>query len=388
MPTQIEVAHSVLQRERSVNAIESIDQLLSASDVYRTSPQQVAEVRLRQIKSSVEFHHDNHSGYGRYCARLGFDPTRLKSTDDLWRVPLLPSALFKRRDTSLRTPTPLAASDDALETMSSGTQGSVSIVPRDNVTLMRFFASVSCGVREVLGVDDFATPVYNLGPSPEEAAHLWIAYVLAGASVVFNSRNYVTGGELQLARLTSELSRCDRSLVVIGPPALLLDLAENTPATLRLQHDSLVVSVGGWKRAGARTIDREAFRRTVGSALGLAPEQIRDAYNMVELNSVIFECAHGRKHLPPWLYAAARHPRSLELLGDGEPGILSFLDPSAVSYPAFILSDDFGSVTRAASCSCGLRTDVLQIERRINRIESRGCALKMNYASSQKGVRS
>jgi long-chain-fatty-acid---luciferin-component ligase len=103
---------------------------------------------------------------------------------------------------------------------------------------------------------------------------------------------------------------------------------------------------------------------------------------------VIFECAHGRKHLPPWLYAAARHPRSLELLGDGEPGILSFLDPSAVSYPAFILSDDFGSVTRAASCSCGLRTDVLQIERRINRIESRGCALKMNYASSQKGVRS
>jgi long-chain-fatty-acid---luciferin-component ligase len=90
------------------------------------------------------------------------------------------------------------------------------------------------------------------------------------------------------------------------------------------------------------------------------------------------DCEHGRKHCPPWLHASARAPKTLAPLGWGESGILAYLDPTATSYPCFVLSDDFGSVTRGERCPCGRSGDVLTIERRINRIEARGCALKLD----------
>jgi long-chain-fatty-acid---luciferin-component ligase len=369
-------------------ALDPIDQLLSMTDVYRMAPEQVDVVRSAEIRRAVAFHVAHQSRYAAYCARMGFQPSMIAGPHDLWRVPLLPSALFKRGDASLRTRPSSSQPESVLETTSSGTQGSVSVVPRDNVTLMRFFASVSSGVRDVLGVDDFAMPVFNLGPAPDEAAHLWISYVLAGASVFFDSQNYVRGGRLLTRQLIDALQRASAEVVIIGPPALLLDLCNELPQALQLHAHSLVVSVGGWKRAGARAIDRQVFRARIGAAFGIEETRIRDAYNMVELNSVLFECAHRVKHVPPWLYVMAREPRSLALQGDGEAGILAYLDPTARSYPAFILSDDFGSVRRSVRCTCGLHTDVLTIERRINRIESRGCALKMNYTGPTQEGRS
>jgi long-chain-fatty-acid---luciferin-component ligase len=363
--------------------IDPIDRLLSSQGVYRLAPGEVDHLRVEQITRSLLWHVEANLPYRNYCESLNFDPRNINGIEDLTKVPLLPSSIFKRRHLSVETVGCNGGSPDIFPTTSSGTQGSISIIPRDDLTLMRFFASVSVGVREILGVDDFSMTACNLGPSPEEAKNLWVSYVLAGASVFFDSANYVVDGVFCRGQLISDLQTADGPVIVGGPPGLIIEMC-GAGQNLPLERDSLVVTVGGWKRATGGVVDRETFRAMCATTFDLAADRVRDTFNMVELNTVLFECAHGAKHVPPWLHVSARDPRTLQPVANGQAGILAYLDPTAQSYPAFILSDDFGWVLQRHACGCGLQTDTLTLDRRINRIEARGCALKMDYSASDR----
>jgi long-chain-fatty-acid---luciferin-component ligase len=85
--------------------------------------------------------------------------------------------------------------------------------------------------------------------------------------------------------------------------------------------------------------------------------------------------------VPPWLRVTARDPGDLRVLGEGESGMLGYVDPLATSYPGFVLSDDLGTVSYGVDCACGRRSDMLRIERRLSRVESRGCALKLDQVA-------
>jgi long-chain-fatty-acid---luciferin-component ligase len=124
-------------------------------------------------------------------------------------------------------------------------------------------------------------------------------------------------------------------------------------------------------------IDTAIFRHEVRSRLGLAPKRIRDVFNMVELNTAIFECEAGAKHVPPWLEVTARSGEDLSVMPPGEAGILAYLDPTPLSYPGFVLSDDIGYVG-AQECSCGRLGKTLVLQRRLKVVEERGCGRKMD----------
>jgi long-chain-fatty-acid---luciferin-component ligase len=142
-----------------------------------------------------------------------------------------------------------------------------------------------------------------------------------------------------------------------------------------------VVTAGGWKRLDGERIEPAAFRAMVADALGLAGEdQVRDAFNQVELNSVVFECEQHAKHLPPWLFGFTRSVDTLAAQPSGTLGLLSFVDCSASSYPASIVSDDFGTVDEQP-CACGRPGAILHIERRVARGFQRGCALALEAQS-------
>ncbi len=352
-----------------------LDALLSRPGLFDLLPSEIADIRVREIRHAVSWHRSHNELYGRYCDRSGFDPERIQSEADLFDVPVLPSALFKREGVSLHT---LGDdNEDILPTTSSGTRGSISIVPRNSETLMRFFASIASACHELIGLDSFSLPLLNVGTPLEESEHLWAAYAVAGAAVFFASTDYVINDQLLVDQLRTDLAslRGERC-AIIGPPATVLLAAERCGG-VQLGSRATVVTVGGWKRSEGDAIDRPSFVRTVAGAFGIDQSRVRDAFSMVELNTAIFECEYGAKHIPPSLFAHARAARDLQACGDGESGILTYLDPTATSFPDFVLSDDFGTVARSITCPCGRRTDVLRLERRINRIESRGCALKM-----------
>ena len=131
-------------------------------------------------------------------------------------------------------------------------------------------------------------------------------------------------------------------------------------------------------------MDRADLEERVADRLGVAADSFRDVFNMVELNSLIFECEHGHKHIPPWLYVDARSAATLAPVATGEPGLLAYLDPTPLSYPGFVLSDDVGAVC-SLRCPCGIDGAVLQLQRRLSSIEERGCGMKMNRYHVEEG---
>ena len=149
---------SVIQPNTIVDAVSELDALLSSDEVF----QQDFNLARKQLEhflfEAVSHHIRNNKYYAHYCDRLNFSLSMLKN--DLGKVPLLPSAIFKRHTKYVQT----TQDENMLITTSSGTQGTISKIPRDNTTLMRFFASVSAGVQEVLGIEQSELHLYSLSP--------------------------------------------------------------------------------------------------------------------------------------------------------------------------------------------------------------------------------
>ena len=107
-------------------------------------------------------------------------------------------------------------------------------------------------------------------------------------------------------------------------------------------------------------------------------DQYFDVFNQVESNTPFFECRCHRKHIPAGFLVFTRDPVSLEKLDDGEEGVLCFLDSSAESYPAFVITDDIGRITEG--CECCLGGQVFSFTRRVRTVETKGCALKLEQS--------
>ncbi len=338
--------------------------------------------RLTLVRDSVTRHLATCPAYANYAARLGFSPGLLRTPADLHLVPQIPTVAFKRG-----VPIMSCRPDKiAKRCTSSGTLGRRSEVYRDRTTIERLLGSVRLGMDLIGELLDDEAGVLNLGPSQDEAGDLWFAYVMSLVELALPTQHAVRQGRFDAHESLTMLKalRDQYPLVMlIGPPALVLEVANAAPehhGPAAGADQMMVVTAGGWKRHTGATLDRDQFTETVASRLGLAGAgQVRDAFNQVELNTVLVECGHRRKHVPPWLEIIVRDPMTLEPVGPGEPGLLSYLDPTADSYPCFLIADDFGSID-AGGCPCGWYGRTLTLSRRIKREEEWGCALKMDRA--------
>lgn len=333
---------------------------------------------LEVVREAVELHYANCPEYQRYCAAEGFDPSALCSPEDITRVPLVPTSLFK--EIAFRSVDEGAV---AKVCRSSGTQGSVSAVHRDDVTLERFVGSIRVSADQILEPRVNAE-IFNLGPDTDEAGDVWFPYVMSLLALLRPARQYVVDGVFYPRVLVEDLAQLDPEVqpILVGPPILflyLLRFLEEEGLSLALgARGGLVVTGGGWKAFTQEEVDRDRFVRLCVERLGLeSPADVRDAFNMVELNTVLFECEQGIKHVPPWLVIEALDPETLIPVPHGEMGVLAFWDPLPTSYPGFVLSADFGKV-REQPCSCGRTGRGMHFLRRVERVEGRGCALTMD----------
>ncbi len=338
-----------------------------------------AALRAELIREAYEGHVETNAAYRRYAAALGVDPAA--GMPNLDAVPLLPSSVFKRPDLTLAS-----VPDDEIikRCTSSGTSGSRSVVPRDETTLGRFLGSITAALPALFRMERAGRHRgIVLGPTTAEAGDLWFSYAIACLTLVMQTEYFEAGGVFAPGQASDAIAaHVEAGLwpAVIGPPARVLAVCRevaNRRTFPPFPAGGFVITAGGWKGDHARAIRPDAFRAEVRAALQVPDaSQIRDSYNMVELNSTIHECAAHHKHVPPWVEVQARDPATNRVLEPGREGILAFLDPSATSYPCFILSEDFG-VVFDGTCPCGRAGARLRVTRRLNRVEARGCALKM-----------
>lgn len=339
---------------------------------------QFSESQFRLVKENFKYHFNSCEHFKRYCSNSGFDVEKLNKSEDITKIPLIPTQLFKNTDI-LSVP----MSEIMKKCTSSGTKGSISKIYRDNVTMDNLLNGILEGTKEVLGINLKEYKILNLGPNAEEAKDLWFAYVMSQLDRLTKTKNYMVNNVLLLDEFASDLQELgsETKVVIIGPPIFLVtlcDYIEKHSIHINLNPEAVLLTAGGWKRFQGSAISREELEERLNLNFGISKERFRDAFNSVELNSVVFECKNKNKHLPERLVAVARDTSTLEPLKYGEEGILSFIDTSANSYPCFVLSDDFGIVYSGHDCDCGSGSPYVQISRRIETVEARGCALKMS----------
>jgi long-chain-fatty-acid---luciferin-component ligase len=367
-------------RQVSMPAMAEIDRVIFGPDPFQLSEGEQANLRLKLIREAVEYHLHHCAPFRAYAARLHFSIDDVQCGDDLERIPQLPTGLFKRVVVS-------SGIDKAVcrPCTSSGTQGRLSVVWRDRCTIQRLLGSIQTAIAGL--IDDPPEKdvlVVNLGPNQAEAGDLWFAYVMSLIELAYITRHMVVDGRFDPSEAVVAIERAKREakvVVVTGPPVLLRQVSEAALRTKRVttsNSEFTVVTAGGWKRPDGSGLDRQALTELVASAFRLQTSgRIRDAFNQVELNTVIFECSSGAKHVPPWVHVCTRDIRTLTPQPNDHIGLLSYLDASALSYPAFLISDDVGRV-KEGRCACGRYGPTIEIQRRIERAEHWGCALKMN----------
>ncbi|MGL5828161.1 MAG: hypothetical protein ACRC0L_01170 [Angustibacter sp.] len=360
---------------RTLETVPRVDHLVFAEPWQQPDDPQF---RFELIRDAVDWHLANCAPYAHFASAAGFAIDALKEPEDVILVPQIPTLAFKQYLPIVSCP----PEEIAKRCTSSGTLGRKSIVERDRGSIERLLGSVRWGVDLLGDWPDDEAAVINLGPDQDGAGELWFAYVMSLVELRYPTIHAITDGIFQpeaVLRTLDELRETYREVVLIGPPALFLELAAAARSQSRSASTHLhAITAGGWKRSSGDRVDRAEFTETLRRDLGItADHQIRDAFNQVELNSVIMECAERRKHIPPWLEVIIRNPWTMSPCGPGETGLISYLDPTATSYPCFIVGDDLGSLN-LDDCPCGRTGRALVLERRVQRDEEWGCALKMD----------
>jgi long-chain-fatty-acid---luciferin-component ligase len=337
------------------------------------------ELTLQLVRESFAWHLESCPLYAAFAAKFGVTRESLQEESDLYRIPQFSTAIFKRQHL---TSVPL---DDMTSSFaSSGTLGARSVIHRDATTLHRLCGPIrpdSPLFGDFLdGMDETNSVILNLGPSRGEAGQVWFAYVMSLFEQAAPMRNYVVDSRLLLDQAVEDTCQYlgDRDRVfLIGPPFLVHDFCRTFEADSRSVSGGdrlFVFTGGGWKGREYERIDREAFDQRVMSALGIRDRaRIRDVFNQVELNTLLVECDRHYKHVPPWVHAFARDPRTFEPLKSGEVGVLCFSDATAHSYPCFIIGDDLGRVS-TGTCECGRDGVVVEFMRRLRGSSHGGCA--------------
>lgn len=357
-----------------------IENLLLEKDSYFPDANTRNTVQKDLIVKSFQYHYENNDMYREYCERVGITISDVQK--DIHKIPLLPSTIFKR--TRVRT-------NSGEETIkychSSGTQGNVSTIERDTTTMDRFIKTIANTNKNVFNLKDGPTIVFALCQPPEQAKDLWIAHVLTMYGNFYPINFCVDNNVFKVEKLVDDINSClkeGKNVITFGPPIMnirILEYLEKNNIKLDSKERLFMITAGGWKKFSNEAISRADFKsKHKENIIGIVDENIRDLFNMTELNSFIPECEHGSKHVPVWLDVFPVDFNTYEEAAIGEKGLLAFLDATSTSFPDFVVSGDVGRVTYVDNCPCGKKGICVEIIRRINTIEARGCALKVDMS--------
>ncbi|PJZ70582.1 acyl-protein synthetase LuxE [Leptospira perolatii] len=346
------------------------------------------ELKLAALSDSLKHHSENCKEFGDYCERKSFDPWKELYPQDLASIPQIPTSAFKVGEI-LSVP----SSQIIRRFESSGTSGTRSKILRDEITLARLSGSLRSSAEvwsDVIGDRDLEDDIFviHLGPSRKDAGTVWFGYVMSLIELEAETEHMMKNGKVDLhaasALIRSALQEGKRVLVV-GAPFLVEELCkafQNSP--ICAGSNLFLLTGGGWKKNISKAISQSDLASLAAKSFGIdSPSQLRDVFNQVELNSAFVQCSEGRLHSPPWVEVIVRDPLSWKPLDSGQIGLLTYLDPTAHSYPGFIAGEDLGSKEEHA-CSCGRTTQSIRIVRRLNVSSHQGCSLQLQEKKEEK----
>ncbi|HTG71062.1 MAG TPA: hypothetical protein VL921_17525 [Candidatus Udaeobacter sp.] len=374
-----------LGSELGIDPVGSI--IASAKSVFRLEADVQNEIKLQLIKDSFTFHYENNALYKKVCMEKQVSPEDIQSTCDLVKIPTIAIAKFKDVNAHLLLTKPITELQHELR--STGTSGIPSISRRDEQTLTRSVHSIYAMFREMFGF--FGGGAIFLAPSAEDMPEMGLVKLVNMFSgLLDSSRFFVHDSSFDPQSVLDQLEKWKHvhTRHIIGPPFLverLVQYAAGQQTPIKLDRQSKIITLGGWKSFTGREIDRLEFNRETAAVFGIQEDQVRDMFGLVETNFMAIDCEEHAKHVPPWVHFSVRdmdHPE--REAAPGEPGRLAVYDPSSLAYPGFIMTEDLVYVSE---CGCGRHGQTVHYMYRIKGAEIGCCAINLEKYMSDKEAR-
>ena len=373
----------------SSDDVEEIDEVIFGSfDWTKLSLAEQDVLRSRFVTQSFMWHVNNCRSYSTYVKSLLGDDVDLSDLS-MVEIPQIPVSIFKQHNVMS-----VPEENVTHSFTSSGTSGTKSIIHRDDVTLQRLCGPMSTSnplLNSLLeGFDEEHAFIINLGPDREQADNVWFSYVMALVEQVAPMRSYLNNNKIDFLEVCSDLEKSLNfydHVLLVGAPFLVYDFVkylQKQDCRIEGGQKLSIFTGGGWKLRARESLEPKDFRSVVKEYLGIcSEEQLRDAFNQVELNTIIFECSFHHMHVPPWLHVFARDPFTFDPYYGDQEGVLCYLDASANSFPCFIISDDLGRVF-SGKCQCGIEGRWVSISRRLHSAPHQGCAQAIDGLLTEK----
>jgi long-chain-fatty-acid---luciferin-component ligase len=373
------------KRKMVITAAEGLSYLDSVifnrEDWDMMSPAESLHLRLLAISDSVRYHATNCRDYNYFCAIKGFDPFIALQPDTLKDVPQIPTSIYKLKDL---ISVPIDESVKRFE--SSGTSGTKSRIFRDEISLARLSGSlrgssnVWSDILDNLDIEE-DVKVIHLGPTRKEAGTLWFSNVMGLIELEADTTHVMRNSRInwdEVRGLIIDFLKNSKRLLIVGAPFLVEELCQSVKSNeINAKEKMYFITGGGWKKFSGNKVSQTKLSEIAKIKFGLkSKSQFRDVFNQVELNSAFVECSHGRLHSPPWVEIIVRNPYTLNPVESGNEGLLSYLDPTAHSFPCFFIGEDVGT-KEETPCKCGRKTPSIQILRRLKISAQQGCSLQL-----------
>lgn len=365
-------------KELGINPVTAV--IGSTQQLFQWDEKKVNDLKGYLISQNFKHHYENNSFYRMLCEDSGVTPADIQSLDDIQKIPLIPVTSFKRPDSHLLLSTSLENIE--FEMRSTGTSGIPSISRRDAETLNNCVFSIYAMYREMFAFSRGAG--LFLFPSPEEMPEMGMVKVLNMLSGLFDAtRCLVKRASFKPKEAIETLEKWQNihTRHIIGPPFLIYKLVNYLKTNnihLKLDQKTMIINLGGWKRFSGMEIPREQYNKECAEFLGIPEENIRDMYGLVESNILAIECEKQSKHVPPWVHFSLRNPKNLaEEVPQGKRGVLAIFDPTSLSYPGFIQTEDLVYLKKENTCECGRNGQKVVYLSRVAGAEIGCCAINL-----------
>ena len=338
---------------------------------------------LEAVKENVHLHSSRCPEYRALLEREAFTVDALKTIDDLYRVPVLPTLFLKAH--------PLFSMEEKrflIRATSSGTSGMKSRIGIDAV-------SFSYGIRMLLKLFSYhhllslaptnyillgyePSPVMETGAVKTAHGVTYFAPALHREYALKYRDGAYTPNIEGVLRALHRYQKQGLPVRLVGFPYFMLALTQELDQSgcrLKLPKGSKALLGGGFKGQFAKRVEKRELLSRIGDTLGIPESGCKEFFSAAEHPIAYCDCASHHFHVPVYSRVIIRDVRRLLPLPYGQPGLLSFVTPIMQSVPfVSVMTDDIAVLYDGKTCGCGVRAPYFEVLGRANAQGIKTCA--------------
>lgn len=363
----------------------------------------VLNKKVKLMRKILEYELESNNIVREHFNQYGFDPSEIKSLDDLALIPPVTTDIFKkylpnRQESPLPRKLLLVPESEIKFYESSSTSGNPSLIGFTENDVKMVQRTYMDGILEGIGVNASDTHLLALAPSPEMVPHMQASIIWGEVRRVMGDLIFVLRPDpknpIDIETLVSEISKAEAqeyTIVVAGNAPLLYSsirgINEKTGKRWNLGDLGWIhPAAGGWDGKKGRIdmppIVKEEFVKEMKRVTGVSSYHVNDGFGTTESKAFFF--AHWSEKHKDFLFHTpdgycsvfVRRPEDYEIVEPGEQGLLNIVTPLTFKGTALtgsVVLDDYVELVSDNCEVCEKKVTLWKHIKRTAKSEKAGC---------------